>query len=171
MADVTYYFNSDDDGSDWTDPANMNDGSILTYGYTSSNNFSHIHDDSTAPGTDLGTITKVECRQYLSGDGNDYTRNSMLFVAGGSSDFHDVVAPVSPGWSSYFEITTDNNAPSPWTWGDVDALEMNITKQNSGKGNETRVYKTEIRVTYTPGNGDVYSGRGVGRGIGRGIMR
>lgn len=147
MADVTYYFNSND-FSDWTDPGNMDDGSLATYGNTSSSGDQHLHNDNTSPGTDLGPITKMECRQYLSGDGDDNTQNLAGFPF--STDLHDIIAPVTPAWSSYFDFTTDANAPSPWTWADVDALGMRIEKQNSGKGNEVRVYKTEIRVTYTP---------------------
>jgi hypothetical protein len=57
--------------------------------------------------------------------------------------------PVTPSqtWGSYINITSDTNAPSPWTWGAVQALDLYI--EGPTKGPHTiSIY--EIRVTYTP---------------------
>ena len=148
MADLTYYFNGHS-ASAWTDPNNFDDGLNLdTFASVSSDSDVHEFNSNTCPGTDLGTITKVELRVYGYGDGNDQLELTPVF-AGGDGDVHETVPVVSPGgWSAYIDITNDTNAPSPWTWAAVQALECDVVRDTVSKANAMYGSMVEIRVTY-----------------------
>lgn len=148
MADVTYYFDSKST-SVWTDSAYMIDNILTNYASTTGDGDTEVLDGNTGPGTDLGTITKVELRAYGYGDGDDRIDLTPVFVAG-DGDEHQTTPAGAPGWGSYVEITSDTNAPSPWTWAAVQALGVKVEKDNVGKGNVMYCAKVEIRVTYTP---------------------
>lgn len=135
--EVTYYYNyltSDN----WTDSPYMVDGLLTTFAYEARTGVYLFATETTCPGTDLGTITKVELRAYGYGDGNDMIR----------VDGRDVVLPSSPGWIPYIDVTGDE---SPWTWIKLETHPINIGHEKSGKSNIIYCAKVEIRVTYTPG--------------------
>ena len=68
MAEVTYYF--DNVGSPvWDQHTKMVDNNLLTFGFTNDSHEIQTIITNTCPGTDLGTITKVELRAYGYGDG------------------------------------------------------------------------------------------------------
>lgn len=145
---VKYYFNSYE-VSGWTNPNNMLDGSTLTFADVEGTDLQAC-DGNTCPGTNLGTITKVELRfhGYASSIVGEGTIIDLIpGFEGGAGDSHTEILTTSPFWSAYFDITTDPNAPSPWTWADVQDLWCFV---NSG-GDEVTYYcsKVEIRVTYT----------------------
>lgn len=143
---IAYFFNSRSTGN-WTDPDNMINGLLANYATTTSEATETL-DGNTCPGTDLGTITKVEIRVYGYGDGDD---RIDLWVKGGFiGDEHQTTPGVGGAWSSHVDITSDSNAPSPWTWPDVDAVDIDVEKDNSGKANAMYCAKVEIRATYTP---------------------
>lgn len=79
-------------------------------------------------------------------------RASVTPVFGGTTkgDVHDpgFSLGTSPAWTSWFDITSDTNAPGTWTWSDVTNLDVDATAIVSN-GN-LWVYKVELRVTYTP---------------------
>ena len=82
MAFITYYYNSYST-SDWTNPGNMVDNILTNYASTASSGDRQVLNGSTAPGTDLGTITNVQVRAYGDGDGNDEITWRALY--GGST--------------------------------------------------------------------------------------
>ncbi|GAJ21166.1 unnamed protein product, partial [marine sediment metagenome] len=108
MPEVTYYFNAYTVGV-WGNPQNMVDGSLTTYGSTSTKNATQILTGNDCPGTDLGMITKVEIRAYGYGDGDDkITLNGTALTM-----------PSSPGWSSYVDTGIT-------TWAGIVALDATV---------------------------------------------
>ncbi|MBA7610511.1 hypothetical protein ES703_17719 [subsurface metagenome] len=155
--EVTYYFNVSMDPAGktpWTDKGNMFDGSIATFGYTASTGAQQSGLDNNCPGTDLGTITKVELRVYGYGDVDDRIdltphRGYSFGVPINLGDVHPTTPGTVAGWGIYVDITNDPNMPSPWTWPLVTALNAIIQFTKVGKGNTMHCAKVEIRVTYT----------------------
>ena len=162
---VTYYFNSSNagnwDGDSGSSPmANVVDGNQATFG--SDNNITgYVYTNgNTCPGTNLGTITKVELRVHHY---NNYgiPSNALLKTLvprlvpyfGGSSPGGGHNDPAGDyrlpsAWGSYFNITSDVNAPGTWSWSDVQDLDCRIEiDRPDGKG-RLWVSKVEIRVTY-----------------------
>ncbi len=152
MAEVTYYFDVKHVSTDWEfDPEYMVDG-ILT-NYASSDSYEEqLLTGNTCPGTNLGTITKVELRWYAYGDGGDYIRIWPEFT-GGTGDLHAQTPGTGPpgAWSNYEDITTDTNAGDWSAWSQVQDLDCDIRRVSSGKSNLVYCAKVEIRVTYTTG--------------------
>lgn len=167
MATVTYYFNAYDPGTAWdTDPGNMVDGSNSTYANQSTGGSdTQLCDGNTGDGTDLGTITKVELRGdfRLEDDPPDYEIELQPIFTGGNGDLHSLGndPPGTHGWSDYLDITTDTNWPNPWTWNDVRDLECNAIGLSDSGGDDVRLYKIEIRVTYTIVSGYTHTVNGV----------
>lgn len=97
----------------------------------------------------LGAIIKVEIRGYCSEE-DVYGQMTLtpVFTAGdGDAHNHDWPGVISGGgWSDWFDITTDTNAPSPWTWTAVQSLGCKATTVGDGTD---YCYKVEIRVTYS----------------------
>ena len=143
MAEITYYFDQPQTGAEWTDAPYMVDNNLTTFGYTSSNGAVHGFTENTCPGTDLGTITKVELRAYGYGDGNDRIDLRPF------GNEYQVTMPSSPGWGAYVDITNDINAPDWSLWAHIVNQNCDIIYQKVGKGNIIYCAKGEIRVTYT----------------------
>jgi len=142
MAEVTYYFNSRSTAN-WLDPDYFIDNILTNYASTSSDGTWETLDGNTCPGTDLGTITKVEIRAYAYGDGNDqiYLVNVAFVLQTPSS---------SPGWTTYDDIT---GWPAVSTWAKLSTFWVKIEYNKAAKANIMRCAKVEIRVTYTPSAG------------------
>lgn len=161
MATVSYYFDAYDGSNNWTtNPANMVDGDTGTFASTTTR-LTDYQDNTgnTCPGTNLGTITKVELRAYGYYQTSGGVNLRLIPRFGGSSngDNHDLALGTSAAWTSWTDITTDTNAPGSWAWSDVDNLDVRVAG-SWGTGSRT-VYcaKVEIQVTYTPG-GTNYQG-------------
>jgi len=158
MATQTYYFNSyDSENSNWSDPANMVDGSTSTYSGAYSGEESNLLDSNSCPGTDLGTIIKVEIRiyGYTESDGGNvpYPIITPVF-SGGNGDGHtitDLPDWSSADWSSYADITSDTNAPGDWSWSDVQNMDMYVVADTYVRFEATYIYKAEILITYNEG--------------------
>lgn len=149
----SYYFNSKST-SVWSEPEKMIDNILTNYAYTTSDS-TEVLDGNSGPGTNLGTITKVEIRAYAYGDDNDRIDLTPVF-SGGDGDEHQTTPGVSPGsWGIYQDITSDTNHPSPWTWTALQALDCKVEKDTVSKANQMNCAKVEIRVTYTPSAGGV----------------
>ncbi|GAJ00693.1 unnamed protein product, partial [marine sediment metagenome] len=148
MPDQTYYFNAYVTPV-WTNPGNIVDGDIGTFGYTNAKKTAQLLTGNTCPGTDLGTITKVELRLFGKGDGDDRIDITPVFT-GGNGDTHQTTPVVSPGgWVAYVDITTDTNHPDWSLWSHIQDLDCIISSVAVGKGNALYCAKVEIRVTYT----------------------
>ncbi len=147
MPDVTYYFNAYTVGV-WTLPDNIVDGDIGTFGYTNAKKTAQTLTGNNCPGTDLGTITKVEIRRFAYGDGDDRIDITPVFT-GGNGETH----PTTPGtgppgkWSPYIDITNDPNHPDWSLWSHIQTLDCIINSAPVAKGNTLYCAKVEIRVT------------------------
>ncbi len=158
---VDYYFDGYNAGVAWANnPEYMVDG---VNAYANSAMFSGQTNDTqectsnTCPGTNLGTITKVEIR--ASGHRAQINNVAMYLqpeFTGGSGDQHDLLSNNIPNytftvdWSDWMEITNDTNAPGTWTWSDVQSMDMTVYGEinDNGPGAQQRIAKIEIRVTY-----------------------
>lgn len=143
-----YYFDTFGiHGRMWeTNPENMVDGNIETFAETTGEFPLNQQDlnTNTCPGTDLGTITKVELRFH--GYASNIWSEETKIILDSLGEEHAETLTTSPAWSSWFDITNDPGAPSPWTWEDVQALECEVVSGSD----EVTYYcsKVEIRVTY-----------------------
>jgi hypothetical protein len=147
-ATATYYFNANDNNEKWTHDERMVDGNTGTYASASADGKTQWLTGSTCLGTELGTISKVEIRAYgyLEAAGASVSLRPV-FNAGDGTD-HTAITATTAGWGSYIDITTDNNASSPWTWSDVLNLDCDVEFNEEHGGNKGHVAKVEIRVTY-----------------------
>jgi hypothetical protein len=141
-----------------TTPGNMTNCATGTYGESSTD--AELQ-ELTAHTLEFGcggsgTITKVEVRYWGSrhngpGSGTN-NRASVTPVFGGTTDgdLHDPGTVLTGASSpiSWIDITSDTNAPGTWTWSDVTNLDMDVIAIRTG--GKLRVYKVELRVTYTP---------------------
>jgi len=150
MAEVAYYFNAYDEAT-WTNPDNIVDNNLETFGSTTSTGRTQVLTGNNCPGTDLGTILKVELRVFGYGDGNDKIGIRPFWQTYGGSYLE--VMLTSPGWSAYFDITNDPYAPDWSSWSHVQETDCWIWRVAVGKGNPMYCAKVEIRVTYTPSAG------------------
>lgn len=138
--------------SNWTNPQNMVDGSLLTYASTGSATGTYIqknNHNTTSDSTAVGTITKVELRIYSNTGGPSITEMYLYPMFNGSTvgdaiDFYGV-----NGWSTYFDITHDSQAPLDWTWDDVRNLSTRVVASISDSTSFVRVRQIEIKVTYS----------------------
>ncbi len=154
VSEKLYYFDSYDNMIDWaTNPTNMVDGIISNYASTPSSGDIELCNGNTCSGSHLGTISKVEIRCYgkYSGSGGGGTPDIILQPAwpGGPHIF----SPSTTGaWSSWFDITNDPNAPDPWTWNDIDGLDVQVEAAIPPGLFTLYCSRVEVRVTYTPNN-------------------
>lgn len=155
MSIVTYYMNSYDKGT-WSDVSNIYDGDDDTYGYSDTGGEFSRSDDNSCPGTNLGTITKVEMRLkgYYTYSGRAPGAGILWcpgFTAGYGTEVVFILPTNTGAWSSYEDITEDTNAPANWTWSEVSSLDSYI-ESDPGSDLVNNIYCSiiEIRVTYTP---------------------
>ncbi len=152
LADTaTYYFN-DYSTSDWNNPVNI-DSSISTWAFESNQASGVLAlDENSYSSGGTGTITKVELRAYVKYEkvlgGRGYLRPVF---SGGDGDNHIFSLFSSTGaWTSYFDITSDTNAPSTWTWSLINSLDCDLEANiNTGAKQNIFVAKIDIRVTYS----------------------
>lgn len=158
MAEVTYYWDALYTCGNWAPCLSLADGLLTTFAATNLGGDQAGVESTTCPGTDLGTITKVELRVYGYGDGDD--RIDLAFISDMSTEYQFTM-PVSAGWSSYADVTNDPNV-NGWTWAKVKDIYTEIAKalyiefDKVGKANTMRCAMVEIRVTYTPSGPPTY---------------
>jgi len=152
MSTITYYFNSYIPAEAWTThPEYMVDGNTNTYaGWETVNGKVQLLNTNTCTGTNLGTITKVEIRLWgmiTSG----VSSFSLRPVFGGTldGDVHNTGPMLVGTWSSYFNITSDTNAPATWNWSDIQNLNCDVIAVVVD--GVVGASKIEIQVTYTDG--------------------
>jgi hypothetical protein len=147
----TYYFDSYDTKLDaWeTNPGNMVDGSTSSYASTGIRDDSEYCDSTSFGygGAPSGTVSKVEIRAYGKYEEIGGSINIKPTFNGGNGDNHYFSLPGSAGWSSWFDITDDTNAPEPWTWSDVGGIDCSIIVCDIRQGDTFYCHKVEIRVT------------------------
>jgi len=158
---ATYYFDSVDDEERWvTLPGYMVDGNSGTFASTTESEDVELCDDNSYSSGGSGVISKVElrARTYFSSVGGEVDcRVYLRPVFGGSSDGDDhvIYCPSAAAWSSYYDITSDTNAPSSWTWTDIAGLDCDVEAYIGAGGKNPTVYcsKVEVRVTYNHPSG------------------
>lgn len=112
MATQTYYFNARHATEIWTsDPDKMVDGVETQYASTTEDGDIQLLTANNCPGTDLGTISKVELQAYAYSDDNDELGLRPVFAAG-DGDTHWEAPGVTAGWKTWWDITSDPNAPT-----------------------------------------------------------
>jgi len=148
MSEVTYYFNSWNSNDWWNDPDYMIDNILTNFAYTASGTAALYLDANTCLGTNLGTITKVELRGYAYGDGGDKLKFTPFLVK--FFDNYYTIPGIEADWTAYVDITNDTDAPSPWTWANIQDLDCIMGYLSVAKANDLYVAKVEIKVTYTP---------------------
>lgn len=144
-SEYTWYFRTYDGTEKWeTNPQNMVDGNLASYAVT--NNADEVQKLSQLYNAPIGSIVKVEVRAYgyTAGDEKVYLR--PIFSAG-DGDNHEWALPASAGWSSYYDITNDTNAPASWAYSDLDSLAMDVQYIGVGKKDNAYIAKIEIRIT------------------------
>jgi hypothetical protein len=119
----TYYFDSYGANNNWLTPDNIVDGDVDTDA-TAKPPLSFITDtditltSNTCPGTDLGTITKVEIRCYGNEDAGGNTVSSWDMtpvLAAGSGEGQDINAlNLNNEYGPWYDITTVFNAPGDY---------------------------------------------------------
>lgn len=148
---VNYYFNANNGDATWDANANnVTDGVTTTYGTDNDNGSTLTLTGNTCPGTNLGTITKVEIRQFALKNSSTIRADITPKFGGSSSgtrfDWGDWMSTTG-AYSAWHDITTDTNAPGTWTWADVQNLDALITVNRPGSG-QVSLGQVEIRVTY-----------------------
>lgn len=149
----SHHFNARDTGEIWTNPDNMADNSSATFASTSTDGQVQLLTGNNS-GADQGEIQTVEVRAYsYQTDGSDgQVILRPVFGGGSDGDNHAYSPPENVGnvaWSSYVDITTDTNAPSNWSWSDVNNLDMDVEFNQGASGTNTAfVAIVQVRVTY-----------------------
>jgi len=149
------YDGYDSGGEEWsTNPGNMVNNNTSSYASTSTDGDIELITSNDATSTDLGEINSVEVRAYgyqtNGADGQVFIR--PVFSGSSDGDNHTFTPNENLGstdWSSYFDITTDTNAPATWTWTDIDDLDFDI-EFNKGAlpSNTVFISIVQIRVSY-----------------------
>lgn len=150
---VTYEFDDWDNGDpgSWdTNEANVVDENDSTFGRDNDDgNYIQLTSNTYDSGGS-GNITQVQVRLLQADNSADaYPILTPYFDGTDAGDNHDDGnwATATPAWSTYFDITDDTNAPDPWTWPDVSALDLRVTVERSSTG-RIDVYTVEISVSY-----------------------
>ena len=147
---MIYYFNAYEAGKEWdTNPAYMVDNDTMTYASTATNNDEQNQNGNTYSGTNWGTILSVEIRAYVSRSnpaGSATVNLTPVFTAGAGSTYSCGI--LTSAWSSWFNITSATNAPSPWNWSNVTSLDCYVAAYIPGT-NTLYCGIVEIRVNYT----------------------
>jgi hypothetical protein len=97
-----------------------------------------------------GSVSKAEIRCYGLSEGEEGEGDIILrpVFSGGDGDEHVFSTLVGePSWSSWYDITSDTNAPGSWGWSDVDGLDCDVESDISGEMS-VLCSKVELRVTY-----------------------
>ncbi len=155
VSTATYYFNSYDTNQAWaTNPANMVDGNTSTYASTTIDGDLERCNGNTCSGTNLGNITKVELRAYGYYSSNQ--RDIILRPVFGGINLgseYPYEATSTAGWSPWFDITNDAQAPGSWDWADIVNLDCEVIAEFIPGGPMFMLYcsKVEIRVVYDLG--------------------
>jgi len=91
--------------------------------------------------TESGTIEKIEVHYRI------YNKGKLL-IKPDTSESEGPLCQVGQQWKSFYETYTQNPETSaPWTWGDIDKLQVGIALQATGMG-KTLIYSrcTQIYV-------------------------
>jgi len=143
---TTGYFHNRDVMESWEfSPANMIDGDTATY--ASCDTDGEVEKLTAHNCLIHGGISKVEIRAYGYTAQNEEVILRPVFT-GGDGDNHTWTLPAIGAWSSWYDITSDTNAPSPWVEADFGALEVDVEYNKVGQAQLAYISKVEVRLTY-----------------------
>jgi len=152
---ITGYFNNYDiGGEEWQySPQQMADGSINLYAASKTvNEIELLTSNSLIEPLQYGnTVVKVEIRaRHRTYTATTGTIALRPVFSDGDGDNHILNSINLGAWSEWFDITEDTNAPSTWTWEDVNNLDVNhwMVKTVCGNPNGCQTARIEIRVTW-----------------------
>jgi len=149
-----FYFNSYNTSEAWeTTPEGMADGNFdTTCSRTSINHDVEHLNETTCQETDFGDITKVELRTKFTGDHVAAVESVLSRIhvrpvfSGGDGDNHTYTTTYN-GWTEWFDITSDTNAPGTWSWSDVSDLDCDVEFQKFYSNHRMSCCGVQIRVT------------------------
>lgn len=152
---ATFYYNSYSNSIYWSDPdpgyepSKITDGDEDTFGDTYTNALTQLLDGNTCSGTNLGTITKVEIRPklYTNYGGITFVPVFSGTTEGDSYNFPDDNVN-TPTYKTSIDITNDTQAPSTWSWSDVQNLDLNLIPYDIPTGDYVGASHIQIVVTY-----------------------
>jgi len=154
MGETTFYFNSHSDPSpydEWTDPDNMKDNNTSTFGSASGTFKKHDFDDNSAT-SKPGAITAVYVRWCRKGSQNGSSNlkisGEARYSAGNSGFIWDDTFTTNSSYSAWHDITSLTNAPSTWTWSDLDDLGLTLTNYDVNENQTVYVSVAEIKVEH-----------------------
>jgi len=162
MPSEIYYFDGYDpsETNGWdggpTVPGDMVDGDAGDESGGSSGDICALN-SNTCPGISYGKITKVEIRmrgREIPGntDNNKVELRPVFADGDGDNHIHDWIS-MWLYWTEWYDITSDTNAPSHWTWEDIVNLKCDVQAINTSSGNA--VSMVQIRVSWDNETGDM----------------
>jgi len=150
---VIYYFNKYSLSEAWTtNPGYMVDNQTRNYASTTISEVERCTSNSCPKYTDLGSISKVELRALGFRTGGSWSLYLRPVFDNDDGDNHQFALPTTPEWSSWFDITSDSNAPEEWVWSDVIGLDCDVDLALFHGLPAPTAYcsKVELQVTYIP---------------------
>jgi hypothetical protein len=152
MADITYEYNAWSSNNGWANPDYAVDGqqgdeavASQEGGPGASGKLRVSATDS--PGTNLGTITKVEFGSYHSGD---FPTNQFVGQAPGGSMFGGILNG-QPSALTWYDVSEELSGAdiSDWSWSLTQTQDFDIWLWNDFIGpNTIRVDQVYLRITY-----------------------
>jgi hypothetical protein len=146
---ATYFFTAYN-SSNFTDPASAVDTSLVTYSDKTGLGSAYLQVSANeCDGTNLGEIKKVEilARTMMWND-PDYLYVYPIFSVGNGTNQNVSASPATAVVDFTFDITNDTNAPSTWSWTDIQNLDLYFNGIVNYGG--VRIYAGRVKVTYTP---------------------
>ena len=157
-SESTYYFNSDDGKILWSyNPSYMADGSTSTFASTITNGDIQRCDDNSYESGGSGSISKVELRVHGYDNGNTKIKLRPRFNGSTEGSNYEYTPGSIDTWSTWYNITGDENGPGEWIWSDILNLDCTVEAQINSPLTTIYASKIELRVTYTPNNAPTIS--------------
>jgi hypothetical protein len=160
MAEVTYKFLSVADPNDaFSDEGNVTDTNEDNFAVDNVGKNSVgpylIGDANNCPGTNLGSITKVEALFKVGTDtGRETSMVPLMSVLFGgttaSGEYSGDFASDGNPANYTIDITNISGSPSSWGWTDIQNLDLRARGDNNATNNNInfRIYTFKVRVTY-----------------------
>ncbi|MEM4258130.1 MAG: DUF2341 domain-containing protein [Candidatus Thermoplasmatota archaeon] len=148
---VSYYFSGyDAKKTTWKNPSYMCDTNENTCAQTNVNNDIEKLTANQCSGAGSSSIIRVQLRALANKTvtiGDASVKLQPIFSKGTGTN-QTLTVNTSKSWTLYADITSDTNAPSPWTWSNVSDLDCNVYAGITHSSSYLCVWEVQIRVTY-----------------------